>query len=360
MSERTVDGHGSERAIAQGSERSERAAAHSSTVLDRYDALLVDLDGTLFRGARPISGAAQALAGVRAAGCPIGYVTNNASRSPEQVTRYLAQLGFQVGVHDIVTSSQAAARLLTEHLEPGAAVLVVGTDALAEQVDQAGLRPVRRAEDEPAAVVQGHSADTGWRELCEACLALRAGALWVACNVDPTLPTEHGLLPGNGAMVAALRTATEREPLVAGKPARPLVDEAVRRIGARNPLVAGDRLDTDIAGAVAADLHSLLVLTGVSDAAAVLAAPAEQRPTYLAADLAGLAAPSEELRPGERDGWRVRRHRDGLELSGRGEPLDALRALCALHWAGAGGQVAVHADGADAQRALAALGLTQA
>lgn len=335
-----------------------------SALVEGYDAVFVDLDGTLFRGSQVVPHAVDALAAVRGSGRRIGYLTNNASRSPAQVVERLGGLGFEATEREVVTSSQAAARLLAVRLEPGSAVLVLGTEALDEQVSGEGLRPVRRAADDPVAVVQGHSTDTGWRELSEACLPLRAGVLWVACNLDPTLPTEHGLLVGNGAMVAALRVATEREPLVAGKPARPLLDEAVRRTSARRPLVVGDRLDTDIAGAVAADLHALLVLTGVADPAAVLAAPSGQRPTYLAADLTGLAADPDRLRPTIRDptirdGWRVRRDGDELELSGDGDPVDALRALCAVHWAGPGG--AVHVCGRDpgARRALAVLGLTE-
>ena len=116
--------------------------------------------------------------------------------------------------------------------------------------------PVRLATDAPVAVVQGHSPDTGWRDLAEACIALRAGVDWVASNTDSTLPTDRGLLPGNGAMVQALIAATGLTPRVAGKPNRPLLDEAVRRSGASSPLVVGDRLDTDIEAAVLAECRA--------------------------------------------------------------------------------------------------------
>ncbi|MCB0945446.1 MAG: HAD hydrolase-like protein, partial [Mycobacterium sp.] len=161
----------------------------------------------------------------------------------------------------------------------GSAVLVVGTDALGDEIAAVGLRPVRLASEEPAAVVQGHSTETCWANLAEAALAIRAGALWVAANVDKTLPTERGLLPGNGAMVAALRTATEAEPQVAGKPAPTLMSDALARGDFHAPLVVGDRLDTDIAGANAADLPSLMVLTGVSTAVEAVHARPEERPT---------------------------------------------------------------------------------
>jgi hypothetical protein len=209
------------------------------------------------------------------------------------------------------------------------------------------------------AVVQGHSPDTGWRVLAEATVALRAGALWVACNVDPTLPTERGPLPGNGSMVAALRTASGRVPQVAGKPAPALLQEAVRRTGARAPLMIGDRLDTDVEGGRAAGMATLLVLTGVSDAAELLAAPPQRRPDLVAADLDALTAPAEALAPGPREGWAVEAGAQ-LRLSGAGDPLDALRALCHVHWGRGGGPVGAVADGAGAVAALTALGLSSA
>ena len=151
-------------------------------------------------------------------------------------------------------------------------MLVVGTESLADEIEAVGLRPVREFKDQPVAVVQGHSPATGWSDLAEAALAIRAGALWVAANVDKTLPSERGLLPGNGSMVAALRTATDTEPQVAGKPAPTLMADALSRGDFHAPLVVGDRLDTDIAGAYAADLPSLMVLSGVNSARDVVGA----------------------------------------------------------------------------------------
>ncbi|NUT52998.1 MAG: HAD hydrolase-like protein, partial [Saccharothrix sp.] len=151
-----------------------------------------------------------------------------------------------------------------------------------------GFEPVDRA-DGALAVVQGLSPDLSWRELAEACVAIRRdGAHWIACNVDATLPTERGLLPGNGSLVAALRTATGVEPLVAGKPATPLLEQAAKSAGAQRPLVVGDRLDTDIAGAVNAGMDSLLVLTGVSTEEEAMSLPEDRRPTYVGADLSVL------------------------------------------------------------------------
>lgn len=259
---------------------------------DGYRALLLDLDGTLYRGPVVIPGAPEALHAGES-GQRLVYVTNNASRSPGAVAAHLAELGFTAGTDDVVTSAQAAARLLARRVPVGAEVLVVGTDDLVAEVAAVGLRPVRRCPDRvPAAIVQGHSPSTAWPDLAEAAYAIRAGAHWVAANTDRTLPNERGLAPGNGAMVAALRAATDREPEVAGKPFAPLMEDALARAGTRAALVVGDRLDTDIEGANAVGLDSLLVLTGVSTLAELAAAPSELVPTYVALSLDALNHPA--------------------------------------------------------------------
>ncbi|OZM75551.1 HAD-IIA family hydrolase [Pseudonocardia sp. MH-G8] len=329
-----------------------------SDLLARHDVLLADLDGTLYRGPAVVPGAVEAVRGAVQRGVRTVYVTNNASRRPAAVAEHLEELGFPAGPEDVVASSQAAAALLAEQLPAGARVLVVGTEALVAEVTAQGLQVTARAEDADA-VVQGHNPDTGWRQLAEATVAVRGGALWVACNVDPTLPTERGPMPGNGAMVGVVRLATGREPQVAGKPGPALLREAARRTGAQRPLMVGDRLDTDIEGGRAAGMPTLLVLTGVSDAAELLAAPPALRPDYVGADLESLTAPADGLAPGPRPGWDVRAEGSGvLVLSGDGsDAVDALRALCAAHWAAGGGPAQVAADGPAARDALRRLGL---
>jgi glycerol-1-phosphatase len=327
-----------------------------------HDALLVDLDGTVYRGPDAIPGAVESLEAVRAS-ATVSYVTNNASRGPDEVADHLRHLGLTLDPHDVVTSAQAGAAVLAEQVAPGSRVLVVGSESLAEEIRLVGLEPVRAEDDAPVAVVQGHSPDTGWRILAEATLALNRGATWVACNVDVTLPNERGLLPGNGAMVAALRAASGREPTVAGKPAAPLLQQAIERAGARRPLVVGDRLDTDIAGGHAVGADSLLVLTGVSTAAGLLAAPSDQRPTYLGADLRVLDA---DLAPtavadGDTGGFTARREDGALVLAGGGDdPTAALRALCRAAWASGDGWDGVRADGERAEKVISALGLVRA
>src|SRR5690606_20645450 len=235
--------------------------------------------------------------------------TNNASRGPDAVAAHLAELGYPATPDDVVTSAQAAVRLLAEKLSPGATVLVVGSGDLAEEVARAGLTPIRRFDDEvPAAVVQGHSPHTAWADLAEAAYALRAGALWVAANTDKTLPNERGPAPGNGSMVAALRAASDLEPIVAGKPFAPLLEDAVARVGTRAALVVGDRLDTDIEGADRVALDSLLVLTGVSTIEELAEVGQERTPTYVALSLDALNHPPVDADPGLDLAERLRRH----------------------------------------------------
>ncbi|MEU8639806.1 HAD-IIA family hydrolase [Amycolatopsis sp. NPDC048633] len=304
----------------------------SDALLAAYDAVLFDLDGTVYHGSRVIPGAPETVRAAREHGTPVRFVTNNASKAPDEVVAHLTGLGMPAETDEVHTSAQAGVQLLAERLEPGAEVLVVGTRALSDEVAGAGLKPVRKNAGSVKAVVQGHSPDNTWAALAEACLAIRAGALWVACNVDATLPSERGLLPGNGSMVAALRTATDVEPLVAGKPQPLLFETAAKSAGAGHPLVVGDRLDTDIAGAVAAGMDSLVVLSGVATPKQLIEAIPAERATYLAEDLTALEGKAEDLKIGPRPGWMVTAQDGVLTASGDGDDLDLLRALCHTAW----------------------------
>jgi HAD superfamily hydrolase (TIGR01450 family) len=308
-----------------------------------YDVALLDLDGVVYIGGAAIPGAAESLHKAGAAGMRLAYVTNNAFRTPAAVAALLTHLGVPAAAQDVVTSAQAAARLLSERLPAGAPVLVVGGSGLRLALRERGLRPVSTAADKPSAVVQGYSPDVSYSMLAEGGLAVRAGALFVASNGDLTIPGRRGIAPGNGSLIQVIATATGVKPLVAGKPEPPLHRESVLRTGAKHPLVVGDRLDTDIEGAHRAGADSLLVLTGVTGPAEAVLAPPSQRPTYLAEDLAGLLEPHPEIE--EKDGgygcggWTARLDGDRLELTGEGERIDGLRALCAAAWAAGEGKV---------------------
>ena len=260
----------------------------------RYDVALLDLDGVVYLGPTPIAGAAEALAAVRTAGMRLAFVTNNASRTPEDVAELLRGMGVQADADEVITSSQAACRVLAERLPAGAPVLVVGGEGLHRAAADRGFKVVASADDEPVAVVQGYGAGVGWRELAEATVAVRRGAWWVATNLDLTVPSVRGPLPGNGSLVGVVRAVTGQEPQVTGKPDPAMHRESVQRSGAHDPLVVGDRLDTDIEGAGRVGCDSLLVLTGVATPEEVLAAPPQRRPTYVTAGLDGLLVPYEE------------------------------------------------------------------
>jgi glycerol-1-phosphatase len=323
------------------------SSAEMKTIAQEYDCLLIDLDGTVFRGAEPTAGAVRSLDDVRGRKL---FVTNNASRSADQVASHLRELGFTASGADVVTSAQTAAHLLAGELPPESAVLIVGTDALANEIAAVGLRPVRRYDDAPVAVVQGLSTTIGWPDLAEAALAIRAGALWVAANVDPTLPTERGLLPGNGSLVAALRVATDTEPRVAGKPAPGLFHDAVARGDFRASLVIGDRLDTDIEGANAAELPSLMVLTGVNTARDAVFAEPVRRPTYIGHDLRSLHQDGELLAVRPQTGWHVGIGDGAVTVSANGaddgDGLSIVRAVAAAVW-GAPDAQALRIEAAD-------------
>lgn len=302
--------------------------------------MLLDLDGVVYLGDQPVPGAADALAEVRASGTAVHFVTNNASRRAPEVVDRLRGCGVASEPSEITTSAQGAGVLLADRFPAGSSVLVLGAEALSAEVAEAGLRPARSADDRPVAVVQGFSRDVDWPGLCEATVAVRSGAVWVATNLDSTLPSPRGPLPGNGALVDAVAAGLSRRPdLVVGKPEPALFEQAVQRRGGVCPLVVGDRLDTDIEGATRAGMPSLLVLTGVTGPAELLAAPQMLRPTYLAADLSGLltAHPVTRAFDGEPaccGGWRAWVRDAALVLDGAGDGLDALRAACAAAWAG--------------------------
>ncbi|PSL03526.1 HAD superfamily hydrolase (TIGR01450 family) [Haloactinopolyspora alba] len=312
-----------------------------------YDVALLDLDGVVYVGERAVPHAAEALVAARDDGMRLAFVTNNASRPAETVAAHLSDIGVAAAPEEVVTSAQAAARVLAERLSAGARVLVVGGEGLEVALRERGLEPVGSADDGPEAVAQGFSPDIGWRALAEGTYAVASGALWVATNVDATIPTTRGRAPGNGTLVSAVGRASGREPVVAGKPEPPMHREAILRTGARRPLVVGDRLDTDIEGAERAGVDSLLVLTGVTDPVELVLSPAGLRPTYLGADLRALHEPPDRLvvEPGRSshgpwkaavEGGRLRLWRDEPAAGTSAPELDAVRAACGAAWAADG------------------------
>jgi HAD superfamily hydrolase (TIGR01450 family) len=309
--------------------------------LDGIQLVLADLDGVVYRGKDAIPYAVESINRTHE-DLPVGYITNNASRTPETVAAQLAGYGLRVTPDDVVTSPQAAMVLLEELVEPGATILVVGGEGLVIAVEGAGFVVTRSAEDAPAAVVQGFSPDVGWKDLAEAAFALHSGIPWVATNQDWTLPLERGTAPGNGTLVSAVHTAVGRLPVVAGKPETPIFVAAKERFSAERALMIGDRLDTDILGANRAGIASLLVLTGIDQAKQVLAAEEDLRPHFIVDDLRQLHEPYPEIGVSleESTGARlvhvgdavVRLQGNVVSVDRLGSRLDRLRAGCIAVW----------------------------
>jgi HAD superfamily hydrolase (TIGR01450 family) len=311
-------------------------AASTEPLTAAYDLAMLDLDGVVYVGRDAVPGAAEHLRATRERGMRTAFITNNAARPPETVAAHLTELGVPAEADDVVTSAQAAAHLLLERFGRDARVVLLGGPGLEAALAEVGLVPVG-AEDDATAVVSGYGPEVLWRDIMRVAVRVRDGLPWVASNADLTIPTGFGVAPGHGVLVETLERFSGVTPTVAGKPERPLLDETVRRVGGERPLMVGDRLDTDIEGARNAGLPSLLVMTGVTGAAELVAAPREQRPTYLSADLGGLRtphpAPAEDEGGWTAGGWRAIVADGRLTVAGDGDLDDWWRAVASAGWA---------------------------
>ncbi|WP_235476475.1 HAD-IIA family hydrolase [Frigoribacterium sp. Leaf263] len=314
--------------------------ADAPTPLEGVDTVLADLDGVVYRGSQAIDHAVESLTAI-AETRRVGYITNNASRTAAAVAQQLAAYGLNVTADDVVTSPQAAVRLLGETVPAGSTVLVVGGEGLTSVLEENGYVVTRSADDEPAAVMQGFSPEVGWPQLAEASFALHTGIPWIATNTDWTIPQERGIAPGNGTLVSAVHTAVGRLPEVAGKPETPIFTAAVERFGATKALFIGDRLDTDIIGANRAGLVSVLVLTGIDGSKQLLSAEVASRPDFIVGDLRELQQPYPEIVEHDEDDVHVVSVRDASVavrgsvvrvLSAGTDPTDLVRAGTAAVW----------------------------
>jgi glycerol 3-phosphatase-2 len=271
------------------------------TPLDGTDVLFADLDGVIYTGENAVPFAVDALNSASEK-VRLAYITNNASRTPTAIAEHLTNLGLTVSADDIVSSPQAAVKILATLVDPGSTILVVGGEGLVSEVANAGFRVTDSADDDPAAVIQGFATTVGWVHLAEASFALHRGIPWVATNTDWTIPVARGVAPGNGTLVSAVHLAVGRLPVFAGKPEKAIFDYAAERFDAHNALVIGDRLDTDILGANRAGMRSALVLTGIDGPKQVLAASEDHQPTYILGDLRELSQPYPESLVTEKNG----------------------------------------------------------
>ena len=304
---------------------------------EEYDVAVLDLDGVVYRSREAVPGAPEALNAAQSGGMHLAFVTNNASRPPSTVGDHLRELGVDARDEDVVNSAQAAARLMSEQVPAGSRVFLIGGRGLEEALLERGLEPVTDLEaDDVVAVVQGYGPDLVWKQVMRGASLVQQGLPWVASNTEMTIPTATGVAPGNGALVRLIADFAEREPQVAGKPQPPLFEETLRRVGGERPLVVGDRLDTDIEGAVTMGWPSLLVLTGVTGLEELVAARPQERPTYVAPDLAALAeaqpAPEETDDGARVGGWTASVDDGRLQVSGEGATADWWRAVAVAAW----------------------------
>jgi HAD superfamily hydrolase (TIGR01450 family) len=234
-------------------------------------------------------GAPEAIAEVRAAGKSVAFITNDSRRSPEEYVRKLWSLGVRASLEEVITAGAAMQYVLASRAS-ATWTYVIGSRAVFRHVAEAGQRIVngtRRQAEADLVIVAGHD-DLDYRELTVATRALLAGAEMIAANRDATFPTDEGLSPGTGAIVAALEYATKRSAYVVGKPDPQLFHTALDRVGGNGAaLVVGDRLDADLAGAAAAGLDGAIVLTGVTSEAQARAA-SEPAPVAIAENLRSL------------------------------------------------------------------------
>jgi glycerol-1-phosphatase len=251
----------------------------------RYDALLFDLDGVIYRGDEVVEGAPETIEAVRSAGPSVVFLTNNSSRTPERVAEKLVRLRVKADASEVMTSAVATADMLARR--GGGTAYVIGGEGVARALVDAGIDVVDGDPPRVDLVVVGIDDDFTYARLRTASVLVQRGARLVATNADRTFPATGGeLWPGAGALVAALETSTGAVAEVVGKPHAPVFEAALRRSGGSTPLVIGDRLDTDIAGANALGWDSMLVLSGVSTEAELPGSPF--RPTYVARDVRAL------------------------------------------------------------------------
>ncbi len=310
--------------------------ASEGPLTSAYDVAVLDLDGVVYVGQDAVDGAAEALNAAQSGGMHLAFVTNNAARPPSVVGDHLRELGIDARDEDVVTSAQAAARLMASQLPEGSRVFLMGGEGLDLALRERGLVPVTSGTEDVAGVVQGYGPDILWKQVMQGATLVRSGLPWVASNTDMTIPTPSGVAPGNGAAVRMVAEFAEREPQVAGKPERPLFEETLTRVGGERPVVIGDRLDTDIAGAVTMGWDSLLVLTGVTGLDELVCAEKDERPTFIAPDLAGLSEPHqapEVTDDGVRlGGWSGTVQEGGLTVSGEGSEADWWRVVAVTAW----------------------------
>jgi HAD superfamily hydrolase (TIGR01457 family) len=288
-------------------------------VATRYDAILFDLDGVVYRGDQAVPGAADTLDRLRELGVPRLFLTNNSARTPAQVAAKLEGLGIPVDPEEILTSAVATAAMLRREGASGSTAFVIGEEGIRTALEEGGIRVLDGEPDRTDLVVVGWDRSVDYPKLRRAALLVQRGARLVATNPDASYPAQDGLWPGAGAILAAVTTTTGARPTVVGKPHRPLFEAAMEASGATRPLVVGDRIDTDVLGAADMGFDSLLVLSGAARPADLVVT--EPVPTFVGPDISALLgeAPPARFRlatPADAEGIRTLLESSSLSSQG--------------------------------------------
>ncbi|MFC0298995.1 TIGR01457 family HAD-type hydrolase [Geobacillus jurassicus] len=249
--------------------------------MKRYNGYLIDLDGTMYRGTECIAEAREFVNELHRRGIPYLFVTNNSSRTPAQVAEKLRSFGVPAEEKHVFTTSQATANYIFEQ-KPDASVYVIGEEGIRTALADKGFR---FAGEDADVVVIGIDRQITYEKFAVACLAVRNGAMFVSTNGDIALPTERGLLPGNGALTSVIAVSTQVKPTFIGKPEKIIMEQALKVLGVprENVLMVGDYYETDIMAGMNAGIDTLLVHTGVTTKE--MLARYERQPTYTADSL---------------------------------------------------------------------------
>ena len=231
--------------------------------MKNYRGYLIDLDGTMYRGIEKIDAAVEFVDKLREKDIPYLFVTNNSSQTPLQVTKHMQHFGIAATPEQIFTTSMATANFLFEK-KPNASIFVIGADGIKTALSEKGFQLV--TEGQPDAVVVGLDRQIDYEKLAKACLAVRGGAMFISTNGDIALPTERGLLRGNGAITSVISVSTQTEPVFIGKPHSIVMEQALQVLGTtkEETLMVGDNYDTDIMAGINFGIDTLLVHTGVT------------------------------------------------------------------------------------------------
>jgi 4-nitrophenyl phosphatase len=245
--------------------------------LKKYQGYLIDLDGTVYRGTEVIQEAADFVKKLNEFHLPYLFVTNNSSRTPEQVAEKLSDFGIETEEKQVFTTSQATANYIYEQ-KNDASVYVIGEEGILTAIKEKGLS---FGDEKADFVVIGIDHAISYEKFAVACLAIRNGATFVSTNADIAIPTERGLMPGNGSLTSVLTVSTQTEPIFIGKPESIIMEQALKVLGTKkeDTLMVGDYYDTDIMAGMNAGIDTLLVHTGVTTKEMLVGY--EKKPTYV-------------------------------------------------------------------------------